>query len=282
MPKAWVTGAGGLIGSYLVNLAPRYAFGWEVLPLTRQTVDLAEAAAVRELFEATSPDLIIHCAGLTQTGPCQQQPELARQMNVGVTQLLSDLASRIRLFFFSTDLVFDGAKGNYVETDPVSPLLVYAQTKVEAEKVVLQNPRHTVIRTALNGGASPKGNRGFNEELRRAWEAGRTTPLFVDEYRCPIPAAVTARAVWELAQKDAPGLYHLGGGERLSRWEIGCILARRWPHLQARMERDTITTFKGLPRSPDVSMDCSKIQKVLSFPIPGLSEWLEQNPQEPF
>ena len=62
----------------------------------------------------------------------------------------------------------------------------------------------------------------------------------------------------------------------------GAFLAKRWPHLQARMERDSIQDFKGLPRSPDVSMDCSKIQKVLSFPIPGLSEWLEQNPQEPF
>ena len=177
MPKAWVTGAGGLIGSYLVNLAPRYAFGWEVLPLTRQTVDLADEKAVRELFERSSPDLIMHCAGLTQTGPCEKQPELARQMNVGVTSLLCELASRIQLFFFSTDLVFNGAKGNYVETDPVSPLLVYAQTKVEAEKVVLQNPKHTVIRTALNGGASPKGNRGFNEELRRAWGSRQDNPI---------------------------------------------------------------------------------------------------------
>src|SRR4051794_9153452 len=102
MPKAWVTGAGGLIGSYLVRLAPIYAPGWEVLPLTRQTVDLADSAAVQALFHKTSPELIIHCAGLTQTGPCQQNPELARHLNVGVTQFLCELASESRLFFFST------------------------------------------------------------------------------------------------------------------------------------------------------------------------------------
>lgn len=282
MPRAWITGAGGLIGNYLVQSSGQHAPNWDVLPLTRSVLDLTDSGAVRALFRSTSPDLIIHCAGLTQTGPCQQQLELARQLNVETTRLLCELAAGVRLLFFSTDLVFDGSKGNYVETDPVSPLLVYAQTKVEAEAIVLSNPGHTVIRTALNGGVSPKGNRGFNEELRRAWEAGKTTPLFVDEFRCPIPAALTARAVWELAQQDHPGLYHLGGRERLSRWELGCLLAKRWPHLQPRMEQDSIRNFKGLPRSPDVSMNCSKIQKVLSFTIPGLSEWLKQHPDEPF
>jgi dTDP-4-dehydrorhamnose reductase len=282
MAKVWVTGAGGLIGSYLVRTAPLFAPHWEVLPLTRQTVDLADGPSVRTLFQQSAPDLVIHCAGLTQSGPCQQQPELAYQLNVEVTRLLCELASDIRLFFFSTDLVFDGAKGNYSETDPIHPRLVYAQTKAKAEKIVLSHSGHTVIRTALNGGASPKGNRGFNEELHLAWKSGKTTSLFVDEYRSPIPAAVTARAVWELARLDKPGLYHLGGSERLSRWEIGCLLAKRWPDVEMRMEKASLRNYQGLPRSPDASLDSSKIQRLLSFPIPGLSEWLNQNPQEPF
>jgi dTDP-4-dehydrorhamnose reductase len=106
--------------------------------------------------------------------------------------------------------------------------------------------------------------------------------LFVDEFRSPVPAAVTARAVWELVLRDAPGLYHLGGSERLSRFEIGCLLAKRWPHLQARVEQESIKNFNGMRRSPDVSMDSSKIQKVLSFRIPGLTEWLAENPEAPF
>ncbi|HEY0455495.1 MAG TPA: SDR family oxidoreductase [Verrucomicrobiae bacterium] len=282
MPKVWVTGAGGLIGNYLVQTAPHSVPGWEVVPITRSRLDLTDTEAVRHLFNETKPQLIIHCAGLTQTGPCQKNPQLAHTLNVEVTSRLAECAADTRLFFFSTDLVFDGTKGNYVETDPVNPLLVYAETKAAAERIVLQNPRHTVIRTALNGGISPKRNRGFNEELKNAWEAGRTTPLFVDEFRCPIPAAVTARAVWELGTQDAPGLYHLGGSEKLSRWEIGNLLAKRWPNLTSRIEKDSIRDFKGLPRSPDVSMNCAKIQKLLSFQLPGLSEWLEKNPQEPF
>jgi dTDP-4-dehydrorhamnose reductase len=282
MKKVWITGAGGLIGNYIVRSAPMYARDWKAIPLTREQLDLENAKAVRERFAEDRPEAVIHCAGLTQSGPCQQNPELAHRLNVEVTRHLCALAGDVRFFFFSTDLVFDGGKGNYNEADAVNPLLVYAQTKVEAERIVLQNPKHTVIRAGLNGGVSPKGNRGFNEELKLAWEAGRTTRLFVDEYRSSIPAAVTARAVWELVLRDAPGLYHLGGSERLSRFDMGCLLAKRWPHLQARMEQESIKSFKGMPRPPDVSMDSSKIQKVLSFPIPGLSEWLAENPEAPF
>jgi dTDP-4-dehydrorhamnose reductase len=57
--------------------------------------------------------------------------------------------------------------------------------------------------------------------MRAAWESGRTLNLFVDEFRCPIPRVVTARAVWELADKRATGLFHVAGAERLSRVDIG-------------------------------------------------------------
>ena len=227
MKRVWITGAGGLIGNYLARTAREHAPGWEVLALTHQDLELEDRPSVQALFAETRPAIVIHCAGLTLSGQCQNTPELARRLNVEVTRTLSELAGDIRLIFFSTDLVFDGTKGDYKENDPVNPLMVYGETKVAAEKIVLQNTRHAVVRTALNGGVSPKGNRGFNEELRLAWEAGKTTKLFIDEFRSPLPAAITARAVWELVAQEATGLYHLGGAERLSRWEIGCVLAKR-------------------------------------------------------
>ena len=47
--------------------------------------------------------------------------------------------------FLSSEQVFDGSKGWYVETDPVNPLNVYGETKAEAERLVLQNPQHGAI-----------------------------------------------------------------------------------------------------------------------------------------
>jgi dTDP-4-dehydrorhamnose reductase len=201
---------------------------------------------------------------------------------VEATALLAELAAAIPLIFFSTDLVFDGRLGNYTESAAVNPLSIYAETKVGAEKIVLTNPRHSVIRTSLNGGISPSGNRGFNEELRRAWKEGRALRLFDDEYRSPIPAVATARAVWEFAAHNQPGLYHLAGSTRLSRWRIGQLIAARWPQLNPKIEATSLKEYSGAPRPPDSSLNCSKIQKLLSFPLPGLDEWLAAHPQEIF
>jgi dTDP-4-dehydrorhamnose reductase len=265
-----ITGAGGLVGSYLVRAAPR---DWEVQGIGQ--------SGLNSLFNKRPPDLILHCAALSKSMACEKEPGLARRVNVELTQRLCEFAKDKPLIFFSTDLVFDGTKGNYSETDAINPLTVYGRTKAEAERIVLANPRHTVIRLALNAGVSPTGDRAFNEEIHNAWRRGETLNLFTDEFRNPIPAVVTARAVWELAQGGATGLFHLGGAEKLSRWEIGRLLAQRWKDVEAKINPGSVRDYKGPPRSPDASMNCAKVQKLLSFPLPRFSEWLCENPDEP-
>lgn len=277
MPLAWITGAGGLIGGYLQRTATEYT----IRPLARADLDLTNTAAVAKRFHSERPDLVIHCAALSKSVACEQNPALARKLNVEVTQHLASLCSEISFVFFSSDLVFDGQRGGYDEGAPVNPLTVYGHTKAEAEQIVLQNPRHTVVRTSLNAGASPTRDRGFNEEIRAAWENGRTLNLFVDEFRCPIPAVVTARAVWELVHARATGLFHVAGVERLSRLEIGEALAQRWPELNARIIPGSLKNYSGPPRSPDLSLICSRAQKLLSFPLPRFREWLRAHPEEP-
>jgi dTDP-4-dehydrorhamnose reductase len=276
----WITGAGGLIGSHLARSAASFAPGWQVAALTRERLELTDFEAVTRAFISQKPSLVIHCAALSRSAACEANPALAELMNVSVTRHLCELAADIPLIFFSTDLVFDGRQGDYVETDSPNPLTVYAETKARAEQIVLKNSRHIVIRTSLNTGASPTGDRSFTEVMRQAWERGETLKLFTDEFRAPIPAAVTARAVWELVQQNQTGLYHLAGSERLSRWEIGQLLAKRWPELRARMERASIKDFAGPTRPADTSLNCAKIQALLSFPLPALSEWMQDNPSE--
>jgi dTDP-4-dehydrorhamnose reductase len=282
LQRVWVTGAGGLIGRYLVETKSPHAAQFEIIPLTRPMLDLTDFAAVEKQFHAERPALIIHCAAMAKTTDCQANPARAKTINVEATVQLAALAADGAFIFFSTDLVFDGRKGNYVETDPVNPLSVYAETKALGEQIVLKNPRHTVVRTSLNSGASPNGTSAYNEQLQAAWKKGRTLNLFFDEFRCPIPASVTARAVWELAGQHLSGLYHLAGSERLSRVDIGKLAAGRHPELKAGIKICSLKEHQGAPRSADTSMNCSKIQKHLSFPLPGLAQYLRDHPEEPF
>jgi dTDP-4-dehydrorhamnose reductase len=278
----WVTGAGGLIGNYLVQLAPQYAPQFETVGLIRSQLDLLDFAAVRAAFHAQPPAAIIHCAAMSKSPDCQADPDLAWKVNVDTTKVLADLAAEIPFVFFSTDMVFDGQKGNYEESDPVHPLSVYAETKVAAEQIVLANPRHAVVRTSLNGGTSPTGDRGFNEQIRLAWQAGQTLNFFRDEFRSPIPAVVTAQATWELLQKNQTGLFHVAGTERMSRAQIGTVLAARWLQLNPKYQIGSLKEYHGAPRPPNTSLNCAKAQAQLCFPLPGLTSWLSENPESVF
>ncbi|MCS7091694.1 MAG: SDR family oxidoreductase [Verrucomicrobiota bacterium] len=273
-PVAWITGAGGLIGHALVACAVRMSLPWKVRPLTRADVDLTDWPGVTKLYREERPALILHCAALSRTPVCEAHPELARLHNIEVTRHLVHLASDAYVIFFSTDLVFDGRKGHYREHEAVHPLSVYAETKVIAEEVVRQLPRHLILRTSLNLGRSPTGDRAFNEQLRRAWAAGHTTRLFVDEYRSPIAADETARLVWTLVLQQATGTLHLAGRDRLSRWDLGLLLASHWPDIDARMEPASQKEFEGPPRPPDTSLDCSRAEGLLGQPMPSFRTWL--------
>ena len=250
--------------------------------LTREDFDLLDFVALRREFQKDRPQLVIHCAALTLVADAEKSPALARRINVEATAELAKLAGEIPLVFFSTDLVFDGRKGDYAEGDAANPLHIYGETKLAAEQAVLKNPRHLVLRTSLNAGISRSG-RAFNEQLRRSLQrAGKGMRLFTDEFRCPIPAVETARAVWELVEKKQTGLLHVAGAEKLSRWQIGQLLVKRWPEVKARLELGSAKEFPGPPRALDTSLDISRAQTILSQPLPRLSEWLEANPGEGF
>jgi len=281
-PLAWLTGANGLIGNYLVQTASRFAPCWRVRALTRADFDLLDFDAVCREFQKDQPQLVIHCAAISAIAEAQKNPALARRVNMELTMRLADLAAKIQFVFFSTDLVFDGKKGNYTEADAPNPLHLYGETKAAAEQIVLKNPRHLVVRTSINGGISRAGNRGFNEQLRLALQSGQGMTLFTDEFRSPIPAVETASAVWELADKNRAGIYHVAGADKLSRFQIGELLVRRWPEIKTQIKSGSSRDFPGPPRALDTSLDISKAQKVLSAPLPGLGEWLAANPAAPF
>lgn len=278
-PRAIITGAAGLIGQYLVQTAPRWAPGWDVKGLSRAELELTETSKVTAHIHALKPDLLIHCAALSRTKDCEQDSERARRINVEATAHLAQLSQDIPFIFLSSGEVFDGKTGWYSELDEPNPINVYGQTKLEAEQAVLQNPKHTVVRIVLTAGASEHGDRSFVEDMCRAARAGKAITLYADEFRCPLPAGVIARAIWELADCKQTGLYHLGGSERLSRWEIGEVLLPWYQELKGCLVKGSARNHVGSFRPADLSLRCDKIQRLLSFPIPGFREWLAGRPR---
>lgn len=278
-PRVIVTGAAGLIGHYLVKNAARWAPSWDVRGISRTDLNLTDSTAVEKVYRQLDPCAVIHCAALSRTTDCEQDPQRARRINIDATAHLAALSNDIPFLFVSSGEVFDGGQGWYREEDEPNPINVYGQTKLEAEQRVLHNPRHSVVRIVLTAGMSQQGNRSFVEEMCRVARNGQRMTLYGDEFRCPLPAGVIARAIWELLTKDIPGLYHLGGRERLSRWEIGQALLPWYSELQGRLIEGASRTHIGAPRPADLSLNCDKIQSLLSFPLPRFRRWLRDRNQ---
>lgn len=282
----WITGAQGLIGSLLMQRIPDFiqhkikTGQAEVVGLTRDALDLSDFEAITERWKSAPPTCVIHTAALSRVGDCNQNPDRAFHINTDLPGHLARLcqASGARLVFFSTDLVFDGMKTEpYVETDEVKPVHVYAESKARAEDQVRVCNNHLILRTSLNAGRNASRNSGFVEEMKAAWTAGKTLDLFVDEYRCPIPASVTADGVWELAQQDCRGTLHWVGSQLMSRFEIGATVAACFPELHPAVRAGTLREYSGPPRCPHLNLEIAQVSKLISFRVPRFQDWVKEN-----
>ncbi len=246
-----VTGATGFLGPFALAALRRR--GHEVVTTARSggdaKVDLRAPGMVAAVVEALGPDLVLNLAAMARLADCEQQPELARSVNVEVPE---QLARRFgaRLLHVSTDLVFDGRRAPYSEASAPAPLSVYGCSKAEGEDRVLQNAGR-IARLPLLFGPDARG-RGASAQLRMAQAARTVSPMFTNEYRTPLHVMDAASALAELViDPAAPPLVHVPGPERCSRWEFArrfCAIQGLDPTLLAPVECQHAT------RPRDVSM----------------------------
>jgi dTDP-4-dehydrorhamnose reductase len=253
-----VTGATGLLGGWVVDELCRSGDNAVACGGPKRAgdavvaLDLDDPAGVDALFARVRPDAVIHGAALSAVADCAADPARARRINVDGTAQLAQAARRVgaTLVHVSTDMVFDGERAPYDEGAPVGPLSVYGATKVEAEKAALEHGG-VVVRVSLLFGPTKTGRRGFFEQMR----GGGSLRLFDDEWRTPLSLRAAAEGLVAIARADVRGTLHLGGPERLSRYEMGTRLA---PVLGADvvLTRASRTAASGAePRPRDLSLD---------------------------
>ena len=235
--KILLTGASGLLGHAYAQAAVRR--GHHVTALYNQNSPSANGLARTIQLDAASPesltnialelwpDAIVNCAAISNPADADADPKLAEKVNVALPRLLAQLSTHLgaRLLHVSTDMVFDGqSEQAYRSTDMPCPTNLYGQTKLMAEREVLEhNPEDPVVlRIPILMGNSPGGQRSVHEKLIAAIQAGKRPKLFCDEIRQPCAATNVAEVLLELSERrDLHGLFHWAGSETLSRFEMG-------------------------------------------------------------
>jgi len=292
LPPILVTGASGLLGGRLASLLASAGFRAVAArhraptPRSLPTVplDLANPASLATAVDQARPRAVLHCAALSDPDRCQRNPALTRALNVEACFHLARLCHRrgLRLVTLSTDLVFPGDKPYSRETDSPRPLLLYAETKLEGERVVLaEAPGAAVARVALvvGRGFGPRGT--ASETIAWRLRAGQPVRLFTDQYRTPVDPESVAQAIAVLLRGSASGVFHLGGPERVSRYELGLRVTRLLNLSAAAIQTLTQADFDGLPRPADVSLAIDRARLELGYAPRSLDEAIRDGRQSP-
>src|SRR4051812_5576045 len=103
-----ITGGGGMLAQALARSLR--ARGHEPTILERAKLDIANFPDVMQLVERLKPTLILNCAAHTKVDLCEEQEELATQINGSAPGVLAAAAKDVAAKFvhYSTDFVFDG------------------------------------------------------------------------------------------------------------------------------------------------------------------------------
>lgn len=277
-----ITGANGLLGQKLVDKLSKR----DVVRLiavsrgdnrnpnregyTYRNADITQREAVTALYKEFKPDAVINTAAMTHVDKCEDDKEGCDKINVEAVQILSDLCAEYdcRLIHVSTDFIFDGKDGPYVEKATPNPLSYYGESKLRSEKLIEESGiDYAIVRTILIYGIVAAQSRS-NVVLwaKGALEKGEKISVVNDQFRSPTLAEDLAEGIILIVMKDKSGIFHVSGPEVMSMFELVQRVADFFGLDKSLIsEIDTATLGQKAPRPPKTGFVILKAQTELGY-----------------
>lgn len=265
--KIAVTGSEGRLGSVLVE---KHGY----CPIV---CDITDRPKLFDTVSEINPDVIIHCAAMTNVDGCEKDPDKAFKTNMEGTRNVRDSFSG-RMIFLSTVFVFDGERGHYSERDKLADLFklgVYARTKWGSEQYLLMcrnrdYPKDTIIRASILFG-SPKNNDPVSNIL-----SGRITkesPKLILN-----PTYVSHMAGWIhqlIDMEEYPVILHLANSTKLSRYDFAQLVCKVFDFDPTRVVSDENTPYFIAPRPRNGDFNLTKALG-MGFKLPTALQALKE------
>ncbi|MEZ5008973.1 MAG: SDR family oxidoreductase [Chitinophagales bacterium] len=235
-----IIGASGLVGGNCMNyftaksdwkIAGTY-FSYEAKnTLFFDTLDLNNPKNFD--IESFQPDVILHCGALTHVDYCEDHVEESYQKTVQSTKNIIELCKKYnsKMVFISTDYIFDGKNGPYLEDAATNALSVYGQHKLDAENLVRENiSDHLILRITNVYGDEERGKNFIARVVEQIVE-GKKLTLKVpnDQYATPINAHDIARSLFLLLSDDKTGIYNIASTDFMSRVQLCLRILHHFP-----------------------------------------------------
>lgn len=245
-----------------------------------EAMDISSQEDIERVVAIHKPDSIIHTAALTNVDACESKKDEARLLNVEAVKFLVKVCKdyNIHLVHLSTDFVFDGENGPYIETDKPNPLSYYAETKYQAEKIVQQSEiSFSIIRTIIIYGVVDDNSRS-NVVL---WTINslrdkKNITVINDQYRSPTLAEDLADACISASLKRAQGIFHVSGRELMCILDIAKITADYFSLDSSYIKPISSSDLNQVAKRPPVTgFIIDKAQRELDFKPRSFLEGLD-------
>ncbi len=284
-PESWlVFGASGLLGhgvsAHLAATGRRvtaavHRHTLAVPGIQEVSLDLLAGDDATGLPDATAADVILYAAGLTSVDRCEEDEQLALSLHAEMPARLATRAAALgrRFVYISTDHLWDGAHALVREDEPPRPINAYARTKAAGERMVAAaDPSALILRTNFFGNGRP-WRQSLSDWMLSRLRSGQTLNAFGDAFFTPIGIPLLTQLIDRAVAAGLQGIYHVCGGQRISKYEFALHLAS-WCGLPGDLVRRGRLADAGLlaPRPADMSLATDKIAAALHIRPPGLEE----------
>lgn len=240
-------------------------------------LDVQDMNSINDCISKTVPDLIINCASNIQIDFLERNPDLAFSVNANGAKNIAIASEKhkIRLVHISTDSVFDGKKGMYVEDDIPNPINIYAQSKFRGEQLVRENSNnHVIIRTNFYG-IDQEGNFLFNWILKNLQQNIHITG-FTDVIFTPLEISNLSKMILEISATDYNGVLHLASNEHISKYEFALRIAKIFGFDGDLIKKGSIDDHVNFvaKRPKNTSLSNKRAIRLLDTKIVSLDDWL--------
>lgn len=273
--KMLITGSSGMLGRKLSLVARER--GGNVLGVDLRggdvEADLTDDEALLSVLKQERPDVVVNTAAMIDVGLCEEHPLAAWRLNARSVGVMAQFCRDhgCKLLQISTEHYFagDGA-ARHDEQAPVTFFNEYARSKYAGEAFAAIAPSALIVRTNIVGFRGV-GRPTFAEWVCKAIVSDAEMTLFEDSYVSSIDVTTFSRALLDLMEKNASGLFNLASSEVFSKRDFILAMAR---HLGVRLTRAKTGSVSSLPvKRPDsCGLDVGRAVKLLGYKLPGLDE----------
>ncbi|WP_136514683.1 dTDP-4-dehydrorhamnose reductase [Geomonas edaphica] len=255
-----VVGSKGMLGQELMALYGDRARGVDI-----DEIDITDLTSVQRVLTTIKPSVVINAAAYTDVDGCQDNTELALQVNGEGVAHLAMISKEIgaKLVQLSTDYIFDGKKGTpYLEDDLASPLSVYGESKLAGEMNAWFNPDHLIVRTQWLYG---HGGKNFVETMLRLAKDKKEISVVDDQIGSPTWTGDLALAIKALLDEGCEGVYHAANAGFVS-WNGFAKEIFRLAGLDVTVLAMTTEALgRPAPRPLYSTLDCGKLSRDTGF-----------------